>query len=97
MNLAFKTLSLVLMVVGAGVVLGALLWWQSFYGDLIRDTGYTMRDALPCLYSSSGMCAIVSAASQLVGKAPYDPTVLWIGVALIGAGLLVLVARAGRR
>jgi hypothetical protein len=86
-----------LAVVGVALLIGALVWWYSFYSSAVQDfakvTGLTpqtsISDALTCLYSSSGMCGIVTAAAPIVGRTAYEPMLFWFGLAALLLGVLI--------
>lgn len=96
----FKRLGNLLMMLGGVVLVAAVIWWLSFYSSVARDLGKAtggsadagISDALSCLYSSSGICAVVTGVASLVGKTPYEPMVFWFGVAALVLGLLVRFA-----
>ena len=48
-----------------------------------------MFDAVSCLYSSSGICALVSGVATLAGKTPYEPMLFWFGLAGLVLGVLI--------
>ena len=64
----FKKLGNALTAIGAVVLVGAVVWWFSFYSSVVREIGSatgghgdaSVFDARSCLYSSSGICALVS-------------------------------------
>ncbi len=93
----FKKLGNALTVIGAIVLVVAVAWWLYFYNSLAQDfarlTGSKpdagISDALSCLYSSSGACALVSGVATLAGRTPYEPMVFWFGLAAVVLGLLI--------
>jgi hypothetical protein len=93
----FKKLGNALTVLGALMLVGAIAWWLYFYNSLARDfarvTGSkpdaSVFDALSCLYSSSGACALVSGVAALAGRTPYEPMLFWFGLAGLLLGLLI--------
>jgi hypothetical protein len=96
----FKKLGNILTAVGAVVLIGACFWWFAFYTSVVRDLGRltgggadtSLSDALTCLYSSGGICALVSGASSLTGKTPYEPMLFWFGLAGLLVGLVIRFA-----
>ena len=92
----FKKLGNLLTVLGAVTLVGACIWWFSFYSSVVRDIGRvtgggsdaTVFDAMSCLYSSSGICALVSGVSTLAGRTAYEPMLFWLGLAGLLSGLL---------
>ena len=81
---------------GAALTAFAVIWWAVFYQSIIQGTPYRLQDALPCLYSSAGVCSSIIAISQLAGRSPYTPEVLWFGIGLIFASVLVSAMRPRR-
>ena len=79
----FKKLGNALTVVGAVVLVGAFIWWFSFYSSVVREIGRatgrqgdaSVFDAWSCLYSSSGICALVSAVCD--ARRAERPTSPW--------------------
>jgi hypothetical protein len=93
----FRKLGNGLIAIGALVLIGAFLWWLYFYNSLARDfarvTGSkpdaSVFDALNCLYSSSGACALVAGVASLAGRTAYEPMLFWFGLAGLVLGLLI--------
>lgn len=93
----FKKLGNALTIVGAVLLVVAFAWWLYFYNSLAKDfarlTGSkpdaSVLDALNCLYSSSGACALVSGMGALAGRTPYEPMLFWFGLAGLLLGLLI--------
>lgn len=85
-----KKLSQILIVIG-GIITGiALIWWAAFYGEVAQEFGGNLGDALKCLFSSGGECAFVTGIAQMVGSTPYNPVVFWVGIVILGVGLILL-------
>lgn len=82
-------LTSVLLALGGLITAVAVLWWLSFYGGIAKDLGVDLGRAVPCLYSSGGGCGIVSGLAQLAGSTPYDPTLFWVGIILLGVGMIL--------
>jgi hypothetical protein len=93
----FKKLGNILTLAGAVVLVGACIWWFSFYSSVVRDVGRatgggsdaTVFDAMSCLYSSSGICALVTGVATLAGRTAYEPMVFWFGLGGLLLGLLI--------
>jgi hypothetical protein len=93
----FKKLGNALTAIGAVVLVGAFIWWFSFYSSVVRDIGRatggqgdaSVLDAWSCLYSSGGICALVTGVSTLAGRTAYEPMVFWFGLAGLLLGLLI--------
>lgn len=97
MNL--KKLGLFVSFAGAVAVIGAMIWWYTFYSSVIRDfSGQVgqqvggISDVMGCLYSTSGVCGIVSGIASVAGRAAYDPLLFWAGAVALGAGLVMRFA-----
>lgn len=84
-----KKLSSILVVAGLGLVVLSVFWWLVFYMQVVGAIGGRLSDTVQCLYSSEGVCAMISAGAQLVGKTAYSPISLWIGVASLATGALL--------
>jgi hypothetical protein len=80
-----------MVVLGIVVTLGAIAWWASFYGDVIKQLGGrgSLRDLVHCLYSSSGDCGVVTGVTQIFGGTPYTPTIFYAGIAALVIGAVV--------
>ena len=93
----FKKLGNLLMAAGAVALVGAVIWWFSFYSSLARELGRatggqgdaSVFDAWTCIYSSSGVCALVAAVAPLTGKTAYEPMLFWLGLAGLIAGVVI--------
>jgi hypothetical protein len=92
-----KKLGNLLLVGGAAVLMGAFVWWWSFFSSVMGDVSkvpggrseFSVFDAISCLYTSSDFCGLVSGASRLLGKTPYEPKLFWLGLAALVAGGLI--------
>jgi len=84
-----KKLTVILIWVGALIVAGALLWWATFYTQVMGKGHSLPIDALRCLYSSSGQCGFIASLARLSGGTPYNPTFFWIGIIVLGAGIIL--------
>lgn len=84
-----KKLIKTLLALGGLVTVGALVWWVYFYSQVIKELGGDFGDAAQCLYSSGGGCGFVSGLAQMGGATPYNPIVFWVGVILLGVGLIL--------
>lgn len=97
MNL--KKLGLFISFAGAIAVIGAMIWWYTFYSSVIRDfSGQVgqqvagISDVMGCLYSNGGVCGIVSGIASLAGRAAYEPMLFWAGAVALVAGVVMRVA-----
>jgi hypothetical protein len=89
-----KKLGTNLILLGFVLIVAALCWWWSFYAPLADKLGIDMHHATSCIYSNSGVCGLATGGSQLFGKTPYSPVLLWAGVAAAVVGILIKLARA---
>jgi hypothetical protein len=98
--LDFKKLGNVLALAGLAVLIGALVWWFIFYSSVVREIGKatgggadaSVSDALSCLYSSGGICAVVSTVATVAGRTPYEPMLFWFGLGGLILGLVIRYA-----
>lgn len=79
----------VLLGIGGIATVGALLWWASFYTQVVRELGGSLTDVVSCLYTFDGPCGVVAGFAQLVGATPYNPVVFWIGVGFLVVGMIM--------
>lgn len=97
----FRKLGNILAVIGAAALVGAVAWWFVFYSNVVselqnapggREAGAGIRDVWRCLYSSDGLCALISGGANLFGKTPYEPMLFWIGLVGLVVGVVVRLA-----
>ena len=84
-----KKLTTALLAIGGLITISALIWWFYFYSQVIKELGGNFEDAAPCLYSSGNGCGFVSGLAELGGGNPYNPTIFWIGIVLLGLGAVL--------
>lgn len=84
-----RRLTRILLGIGGVTTMVAVTWWAYFYGQITKDVGGHLGNAISCLYSSGGACGFVSGFAQLGGVVPYNPLVFWIGIALFAAGVIL--------
>ena len=70
-----KKLTQILLGLGGLVTIGAIIWWASFYDQVIKEMGGNLGDFFQCLYTSSGPCSLFIGIARLSGVTPYNPTV----------------------
>lgn len=87
-----RKLTKILITLGGLTVVGAVVWWYYFYTHLARPLRSDLTDVIPCIYSSGGSCGLVSGLASFGGSTPYEPMVLWVGVAVLGIGLAFKLA-----
>ena len=100
----FKKLGTLLIVAGAAMLVAACIWWFTFYSsigrspiarELAKATGNAdagLTDALGCLYSSAGLCGVVSTLAPLAGRTAYEPMLFWFAVAALLLGVIIRYA-----
>ena len=74
---------------GIVILVGAITWWQAFYGEVHRLLGVSGPLPLECLYSMSSDCRLVANAAEIFGARSYHPLIFWAacGCLLIGLGV----------
>ncbi len=96
----FKKLGNILAIIGASVLVAAVAWWFTFYSNVVGELRNvpgveptaSVRDMWRCLYSSDGLCALISGAANLIGKTPYEPMTFWAGLVGLIVGVVVRLA-----
>ena len=73
-----------LQAIGMVLIAVALVWWITFYTK-VGGIG----DAWQCLMITTGPCADTIAKSELAGYFAYRPFLIWIGLALWLAGIVL--------
>lgn len=77
------------MTLGALVIAGAVLWWHLFWTGVSAFFGSRGGASIECLYALSGECRILSKVASLAGANAYEPLAFWIGLGLVGIGLVL--------
>jgi hypothetical protein len=93
----FKRFGTLLAGLGLIALLGAIVWWFTFYQGIVQElakapgghANMSVFDAIGCLYSGTGLCALIAGGANLMGKTAYEPMLFWFGLAALVAGLLV--------
>ena len=97
----FRKFGSILIIGGLVVVAAAFAWWLAFYSSIMRELaqapggtpgGNSVFDAISCLYSSRDVCGFIAGFARLVGRTPYEPMVLWAGLAGVVIGVVVRLA-----
>ena len=70
--------------IGMALIAVAIVWWITFYTKLGG-----MGGAWECLFFTTAACADTVAKSELAGYFAYRPFLMWIGVALWLAGVVL--------
>jgi hypothetical protein len=91
----FKKFGNILTLAGVAVLVGACIWWFSFYSSIVREIGWvasgkaSVSDTISCLYSTSGICTLIATFATATGRAVYEPMLFWFGLAGLLLGLLI--------
>jgi hypothetical protein len=97
----FKRLGTFLIIGGVVVIVAAFAWWMSFYSSILRELARApgaptvnngVFDLFSCFYSSRDVCGFIAGFARLVGRTPYEPMALWVGLAGLIAGLAIRFA-----
>ena len=78
-----------LTAIGIVALIGAVAWWQTFYGEVQRLLGPTGPLPIECLYSMSSACRVVANAADLFGANSYHPLIFWTACGCLLAGLVM--------
>lgn len=84
-----RKLSKNLIFLGVVVLVGALVWWASYYSDFTREFGGNLGQATKCIVSTGGECALAAGIGELSGRMPYNPIAFWIGAVVLVIGWVV--------
>lgn len=69
-----------------------VLWWATFYTQVIRALGTPMELPVQCLYQGGGPCGFVSGMATAMGLYAYTPVALYFSLGTLAVGLLVLLS-----
>ena len=100
-----KRLGTYLIIGGLVVCAAAFAWWMTFYSAILRElarapgapaSGNSVMDFFSCFYSGRDVCGLIAGSARMLGRTPYEPMLLWAGLAaLIGGTAIRLAARPG--
>jgi hypothetical protein len=91
----------ILTLAGLVVTVAAFAWWLAFYSTIMNELsrapnappgGNSVFNVVSCLYSSRDVCGFIAGFARLLGKTPYEPMLLWLGLAGLGAGVAIRLA-----
>jgi hypothetical protein len=91
----------ILSLAGLVVTLAAFAWWFVFYTTIMTELsrapnappgGNSVFNAISCLYSSQDVCGFIAGFARLLGRTPYEPMLLWLGLAGLVAGVAIRLA-----
>lgn len=77
---------------GLFCLLLAVGWWWLVFQQVVDNSYLTTRQALPCLVGSSDTCTLAQAlckAHHPLGIKYYYAGLFWVGLGVLGAGLLL--------
>ena len=89
-----RNLGSTLIVLGVVGVLGAIAWWQEFYGQVAHFLGTKAPPPIECLYQNAGPCSLVASVAAWGGVMPYDPKLIWGAGGLIVLGTVLWFVQA---
>jgi hypothetical protein len=96
-----RRLGNILTLAGLVVTAAAFAWWLAFYSTIMRELsrapnappgGNSVVDAISCLYSSKDVCGFIAGFARMMGRTPYEPMLLWAGLAGVVAGVVIRMA-----
>jgi putative oxidoreductase len=87
-----RNLGRTLVIVGIIGVMASIVWWEASYDAAIRALGRNLQFSHPlgCLLFTSDACAQAKAAAIFETWPAYSPVLLWLSLAIIAAGLVVI-------
>ncbi len=97
----FKRLGTILIIGGGAVVVAAFAWWLAFYSTIVHELsrapgaprgGTSVFDLVGCLYSSRDVCGFIAGFARLIGRTPYEPMLLWLGLGVLIVGVAIRLA-----
>ena len=89
-----RKLSFILIVAGVSLSVVSVVWWLLFHAQVVQSLGARLSDLLPCLWSSSGSCTLISAGASFMGKTAYTPTIFWIAIGSLLGGVVLNMSGA---
>jgi hypothetical protein len=97
----FKRLGTILIIGGVAVIVAAVAWWFAFYSAIMSELsrapnappgGNSVFNVISCLYSSQDVCGFIAGFARLLGRTPYEPMLLWLGLGGLVVGVVVRLA-----
>ena len=82
----------VLFALGVGVLVAAIFWSLSAYGEvgrMVASKGLRPNNSFACLVSWAERCALLNEAHASRGTTPYSPLAFWAGIAMILASFVL--------
>jgi len=100
-----KRLGTILIIGGLVVCAGAFAWWMAFYSAILQELARApgapassngVMDFFTCFYSGRDVCGLIAGSARMLGRTPYEPMLLWAGLAALVGGIVIrLAARPG--
>jgi hypothetical protein len=96
-----RRLGMFLMIGGIALIAAAFAWWMMFYSSILGELakapgapagGNSVFDLFSCFYSSRDVCGFIAGFARMMGRTPYEPMVLWLGLAGLAAGAAIRFA-----
>jgi hypothetical protein len=81
-----RSIGKMMMWVGAVGCGAALVWWLSFFHQMLGDD---VKRASECFYRTTMECEVGNLIGGFMDVPPYDPVLLWWTGGLLVAGALV--------
>src|SRR5215211_4910849 len=85
-----------LIIVGLIAVIASVVWWEASYDAAIRTLGRNLKISHPmdCLILFTAQCAQAKAAVLSGAWPAYNPAALWLSLAVLLAGIVVVYRSA---
>jgi hypothetical protein len=86
-----------LLIAGASSLAIALAWWALVFRSVVANDYLTLPQAGICLGRSSSLCELAMSlcsarVRHFLDITRYSPDLLWVGLLMLGLGLLLLSA-----
>lgn len=75
-------------IIGLVLLVLGLFWWAVVFYFVAQQTGDSMTSFVSCTVVSGEHCNFYRAMAWLNGMNPYEPGVMWSGIALLTAAKL---------
>jgi putative oxidoreductase len=87
-----RNLARAVVFVGIGAIIASVAWWASYYNLVIRTIGENppLTHPFRCWWFTSDVCVRAQATAHLPNFPPYQPLVLWLSVAILIVGLVLI-------
>jgi putative oxidoreductase len=94
--MAARNLGRTLVIVGILAIMASIAWWEASYDAALRALGRNLKISHPlsCLLFSSAECSQAKATAIFGTWPAYSPLPLWLSLAVVLAGLVVIYRSA---